>query len=128
MDNLEGLQAQIVQNQELEKQLKEALDKIKELEHTIEENEIIYLNGREFDRLLDDLYMGDISTEKIQKLAAGKYEFTFNTRGSEEDIQEFKDLIRESVMLPIGKEKLGEKEENEYTCSYYYNSNEDVFL
>ena len=128
MDNLEDLQAQIVQNQELKKQLKEALDKIKELEHTIEENEIIYLNGREFDRLLDDLYMGDISTEKIQKLAAGKYEFTFNTRGSEEDIQEFKDLIRESVMFPIGKEKLGEKEENEYTCSYYYNSNEDAFF
>lgn len=72
MDNLEDLQAQIVQNQELEKQLKEALDKIKELEHTIEENEIIYLNGREFDRLLDDLYMGDISTEKIQKISCGK--------------------------------------------------------
>lgn len=66
--------------------------------------------------------------KRYKKLAAGKYEFTFNTRGSEEDIQEFKDLIRESVMLPIGKEKLGKKEENEYTCSYYYNSNEDVFL
>lgn len=48
MDNLEDLQTQIVQNQKLEKQLKEALDKIKELEHTIEENEIIHLNGREF--------------------------------------------------------------------------------
>ena len=128
MGNLEELQTQIVKNQDLERRLKEALEKIKELEHIIEENEIIHLNGREFNRLLDDLFMGDISAEKIQKLAAGKYELTFNTKGSEEDIKQFENVIRESVMFSIGKEKLGEKEEDGCTCSYYYNSNENVFF
>lgn len=48
MDNLKDLQAQIVQNHKLEKQLKEALDKIKELEHTIED---YYDTVEEFDNL-----------------------------------------------------------------------------
>lgn len=130
MENAEILQALIEKNQALERQLKEASEKIEKLTHIIEEKDIIHLNNKDFNRLFDDLCDGDVSHELIQKLAAGKYEFDFEDHfeDHEKAIRNFENLVYEEVADLIKKEGLGNKEENERKYSYFYDSDKNVFI
>ena len=120
-------------NKKLEAQLKKALDKIERLERLIKEMDkemdVIHLNEKSFNELLDAIYYNDVPESVVRKLASGKYELDFECEV--EDMEDLENAVRVYILDLYGYDAfdyLGTQKKEEYINKYYYAPDKNSFV